>query len=258
VLSLRGALPEAKLGQLRRLVDRVVAELVRELAVRLRPALTGLATPRPSRRPGGPVDLPRTIRANLSTAKRAPGGGYTLVPERAVFRTRARRSADWHVIIVVDVSGSMEPSTIYSALVAAILNGLPALSVQLITFSTEIVDLTGHVADPLGLLMEVSVGGGTDIGKGLAYARERLTVPRRSIVALVSDLEEGVSVGRLLAEVRALAESGAHLLGLAALDDRGQPTFNRGIAEQVAAAGMPVAALSPLELARWIGERVRG
>ena len=45
----------------------------------------------------------------------------------------------------------------------------------------------------------------------------------RTIVALVTDFEEGVSVGGLLAEVRALAESGAHLLGLAALDDRGQP-----------------------------------
>jgi Mg-chelatase subunit ChlD len=175
-----------------------------------------------------------------------------------VFRTRGRRAADWHVSIVVDVSGSMETSTIYSAIVAAVLNGLPALSVRFITFSTEVIDLSGHVDDPLGLLLEIAVGGGTDIGKGLAYARERLTVPRRSIVAVVSDFEEGVSLGRLLAEVRALAESGAHLLGLAALDDRGQPAFNRGIAEQVAAAGMPVAALTPLELARWIGEKVRG
>jgi len=118
--------------------------------------------------------------------------------------------------------------------------------------------LLHRVDDPLGLLLEVAIGGGTDIGSGLRAARERLAVPSRTIVALVTDFEEGVSVGRLLAEVRALAESGAHLLGLAALDDRGQPDFNRGIAAQVAAAGMPVAGLSPLELARWIGERVRG
>jgi Mg-chelatase subunit ChlD len=183
---------------------------------------------------------------------------HALVPERPWFRTRTRRSADWHVSIVVDVSGSMEASTIYSAVVAAILNRLPALSVRFIAFSTAVLDLTDRVDDPLGLLLEIAVGGGTDIGAGLRYARERLTVPRRTIVALVTDFEEGVSVGKLLAEVRALSESGAHLLGLAALDDRGQPDFNRGIAAQVAAAGMPVAALSPLELARWIGERVRG
>jgi Mg-chelatase subunit ChlD len=258
VLSLHGALPEARLGQLRRLVDRIVAELVRELARRLRPALVGLAVPRPTRRPAGPLDLDRTVRANLHTARRGPDGGAVLVPERPRFRTRARRAADWHVTIVVDVSGSMEASTIYSAVIAAILNGLPALSVRFVTFSTEVVDLSGRVDDPLGLLLEVAVGGGTDIGAGLGYARQRLTVPRRTIVALVTDFEEGVSVGKLLAEVRALAESGAQLLGLAALDDRGQPDFNRAIAAQVAAAGMPVAALSPLELARWIGERVRG
>jgi Mg-chelatase subunit ChlD len=258
VLALRGALPEAKLGHLRRLVDKIVAQLVRELAHRLRPALVGLAVPRPTRRPGGPLDLDRTVRANLHTARRGPDGAAVLVPERLRFRTRGRRIADWHVTIVVDVSGSMEASTIYSALVAAILNGLPALSVRFVTFSTEVVDLSDRVHDPLGLLLEVGIGGGTDIGAGLRYARQRLAVPRRTIVALVTDFEEGVSVGKLLAEVRALAESGAHLLGLAALDDRGQPDFNRAIAAQVAAAGMPVAALSPLALARWIGERVRG
>jgi hypothetical protein len=29
------------------------------------------------------------------------------------------------------------------------------------------------------------------------------------------------------------------------------------VAEEVVAAGMPVAALTPLELARWIGEQIR-
>jgi hypothetical protein len=76
VLSLHGALPEARLGQLRRLVDRIVAELVRELARRLRPALVGLAVPRPTRRPGGPLDLDRAVRANLHTA----GGVPTTAP----------------------------------------------------------------------------------------------------------------------------------------------------------------------------------
>jgi Mg-chelatase subunit ChlD len=162
------------------------------------------------------------------------------------------------VFIAVDVSGSMERSTIYSALVAAVLHGVPALSVRLVTFSTEVIDLSDRVADPLALLLEISVGGGTDIGKGLAYVREQITVPSRSIVAVVTDFCEGGSVGRLLGEVRGLAGSGAHLLGLAALDDTGRPVYNKAIAEQVAAAGMPVAALSPAELAAWIGEKVRG
>ncbi|MFI9557324.1 DUF5682 family protein [Nonomuraea endophytica] len=257
MLALAGALPEARLAKLRPLVARVVAELTEKLARRMRPALTGLTTPRPTLRPGGPIDLRRTLRRNLHTARLTERGPEVVV-ERPVFRTRARRGADWHLHLCVDVSGSMERSTIYAALAAAVLHGVPALSVRFITFSTEVADLSDRVADPLSLLLEVSVGGGTDIGTALRYTRERLTVPRRSIVAVVSDFDEGVSVGRLLSEVRALAGTGAHTLGLAALDDQGKPVYNRAVAEQVAAAGMPVAALSPSELAAWIAERVRG
>ncbi|GAB3425672.1 vWA domain-containing protein [Flindersiella endophytica] len=256
VLSLAGSLPEAKLAALRRLADRIIEQLTRELANRMRPALGGMATPRPTRLPRGPLDLGRTLRANLHTARR-DGDRWLVVPERPIFRTRARRSADWDVWVVVDVSASMERSVVYSALVASILHGVPALSVRLVTFSDDVVDLSELVPDPLSLLLEVSVGGGTDIGAGLRYVRDRLRVPTRTIVALVSDFDEGSSIGRLLAEVRLLAESGAHGIGLAALDDEGAPAYNKAVAERVAGAGLPVAALSPGELAGWIGERVR-
>ena len=259
VLSLAGWLPESRLVELRRLVERVVAELTAELASRMRPALTGLAVPRPTRRPVGPLDLRRTVAANLRTARLTDDGGVTLLPDDLVFRTRVRRSADWHVHLVVDVSGSMESSTVHAAVVAAIFAGLPALSVRFTAFSTEVVDLSEHVADPLSLLLEVRVGGGTDIGGALRVARDQLVVPSRTMVVVVSDFEEGTSVGRLLEEVRALAAAGVALLGVAALDDAGAgPALNRAVAEQVVAAGMPVAALSPLELARWVGERIRG
>ena len=75
---------------------------------------------------------------------------------------------DWHLIFVVDVSGSMEASVIYSALVAAIFSALPAIDVRFFAFSTEVIDLSHSVDDPLALLMEVKVGGGTHIGLGLA------------------------------------------------------------------------------------------
>lgn len=73
----------------------------------------------------------------------------------------------------------------------------------------------------------------------------------------VSDFEEGYAIEGMLGEVRALVESGVICLGLAALDDRGAARYAVPIAEQVVAAGMPVAALTPLELARWIGDKIR-
>lgn len=181
-----------------------------------------------------------------------------VVPEHPVFATRASREADWRLILVVDVSGSMEASVVWSALTAAVLGGVPTLSTHFLAFSTQVVDLTDRVDDPLSLLLEVRVGGGTHIAAGLAHARSLITVPSRTLVVVVSDFEEGAPIGGLLGEVRALASSGAQLLGCAALDDTGTPRYSVPVAEQLVAAGMPVAALSPLALARWVGDRLRG
>ncbi|MEV5999401.1 DUF5682 family protein [Streptomyces griseomycini] len=256
VLRHAGGLPEARLAALRPLVRRLVDALTRQLATRLRPALHGTALPRPSRRPGGGLDLPRTLRANLATARRGPDGTVRVIPGRPVFRTRGRRAADWRLILVTDVSGSMEASTVWAALTASVLAGVPTLSTHFLAFSTEVIDLTGHVEDPLSLLLEVSVGGGTHIAAGLRHARELVTVPSRTLVVVVSDFEEGHPLGGLLAEVRALVSAGCHVLGCASLDDTGRPRYSTGVAGQLVAAGMPVAALSPLELARWVGEKI--
>jgi hypothetical protein len=258
VLSLAGGMPEHQLARLRPLVRRLIDELAKELASQLRPALAGLTTPRPTRRPGGRLDLARTLRANLAHTRRYEDGRTVVVPERPIFNTRAHRAADWRLILVVDVSGSMEASVIWSALTAAILGGVPTLSTHFLAFSTEVADLTDQVADPLSLLLEVRVGGGTHIAAGLAHARTLVTVPARTLVVVVSDFEEGYPLGGLLGEVRALASSGVHLLGCAALDDAGAPRYSVSITQQLVAAGMPVAALSPLALARWVGDRLRG
>jgi hypothetical protein len=258
VLSLAGGMPEQQLARLRPLVRRLVDELAKELATRMRPALTGLATPRPTRRPGGRLDLPRTLRANLAHTRRTADGRTVVVPERPVFSTRSRKEADWRLILVVDVSGSMEASVIWSALTAAVLGGVPTLSTHFLAFSTDVIDLTDRVDDPLSLLLEERVGGGTHIAAGLAHARSLVTVPSRTLVVVVSDFEEGYPLGGLLGEVRALAGSGVHLMGCAALDDTGTPRYSVPVAQQLVAAGMPVAALSPLALARWVGDRLHG
>lgn len=256
VLSLKGGLGEGSLGKLRALIRRVVDDLVRELAVRVRPALQGSTSPRATRRPSSTLHLARTVRENLAKVQQIDDD-VRVVPERLYFKQKSRRHMDWNIVLVVDVSGSMEPSVIYSAMMAAILSGVPWISVKFITFSTEIVDLSDHVHDPLALLLEVNVGGGTHIAKALRYARTLATNPRRTIVITVSDFEEGYSIDGLLAEVRSLVEAGVTCLGLAALDDRGAPRYAVPIAEQVAGAGMPIAALTPLELARWVGDKIR-
>ncbi|MDO5374401.1 MAG: VWA domain-containing protein, partial [Corynebacterium glutamicum] len=79
-------------------------------------------------------------------------------------------------------------------------------------------------------------------------------VPTRTAIIVVSDFDEYGPVVRLVQQVRNLAESGVHLIGCAALDDTGAAVYNVGVAESVAAAGMRVASLSPMQLARWVAE----
>lgn len=259
VLSYAGGMPEQQLARLRPLVARLVKELTDALAHRLRPALAGLAHPRPTRRPGGPLDLARTVRANLATARRDPAtGAVTVLPERPVFRTRARKAADWRLVLVVDVSGSMEASTIWAALTASVVAGVPALSTHFVAFSTEVVDLTDQVDDPLGLLLEVRVGGGTSIARGLRHARSLVTVPSRTLVVLISDFEEGVRWAPCCPRCGHSSTRAAMSSAAPRWTTRADRATRPHVAGQLVAAGMPVAALSPLELARWVGERMGG
>ena len=133
-------------------------------------------------------------------------------------------------------------------------NRLPARSIR---NTNSISRKPSRANDPLALLLEIEVGVGTHLAKALRYARGLVAVPQRTLVLVVSDFEEGHSVESLVGEVRQLVEAGVTCLGVAALDDRGAPRYAVPIAEQVAAAGMPVAALTPVELARWIGEQIR-
>ncbi len=258
VLSLAGGLPEQRAERLRKLAKKITDALAEQLAVRLQPALNGLASPRPSRRRARKLHLRRTVHDNLANAYRREDGKLRLIAKRLVFHSMSRREMDWHLTFVVDVSGSMTASVIYSAICAAVFAELPALSVRFLAFSTEVIDLSDKVVDPLSLLLEVQVGGGTRIGLGLAAARTGIKVPQRTLLVLVSDFEEGVSLGEMLSEIRALAGSGVRCLGLAALDDSGVARYHQGYANLAASAGMSVAAVGPEQLARWVGDQIRG
>ena len=258
VLSLQGALPDRELTLLRKLARRITERLAEQLANRLRPSLTGLSTARPTRRKSRRLDFARTLNANLDTAYRRSDGRVGIAPQQLIYRSPARRQMDWHLSFVVDVSGSMEASVIYSALMAAIFSSLPAIDVRFFAFSTRVIEFSDTVDDPLSLLMEIQVGGGTHIGLGLRAARDAIKNPSRTLVVLVTDFEEGVSVPEMLAEVRMLADSGAKLIGLAALDDNAKARYHTGNAAAVAGAGMAVAAVSPERLAQWVGDQIRG
>ena len=138
------------------------------------------------------------------------------------------------------------------------LAGVPALTTHFVAFSTEVIDLTDQVGDPLGLLLEVQVGGGTHIAAGLRHARVAGHRADPHAGRGGQRLRGGVPAGRP-ARPRSgrWSSRAATVLGCASLDDAGRPRYSVRSPRQLVAAGMPVAALSPLELARWVGEQVR-
>jgi Mg-chelatase subunit ChlD len=256
LMTLKDRADPAVQAKIREIARKVVDDIMRRLKARVETALSGTR----NRFASSPLknirnfDWRRTIRENL---KNYDSERRVLVAERLRFHARSRRRFPWTIILCVDQSGSMVSSVIYSAVMAAIIAGLPSLKLHLVVFDTAIVDLTDRASDPVEVLLSVQLGGGTDIGRAVTYCEQLIQQPTRTILVLVSDFYEGASPARLIAAVRRLAEARVTLLGLAALDERAVPDFDRGMAGRLADVGMKIAALTPERFAEWLAEVIR-
>ncbi|MFF2010540.1 VWA domain-containing protein [Streptomyces sp. NPDC058195] len=239
----------------RRIVESVVRQLLAALRPDVRRAFHGTRSRSPSRVPlARNFDFQRTVRASLAHYQPAE---RRLLIERAHFHSRTRRHMTrWQLILLVDQSGSMAGSVIHSAVTAACLWGLPGLKTHLVAFDTAVVDLTSDVTDPVELLMRVQLGGGTDIARAVEYGAGLVENPRRTIVALITDFYEGGDTFRLERAVRGLVEQGSTVLGLAALDEDADPSYDRATAGRLASAGARVGAMTPGRLAEFVAERL--
>ncbi len=240
----------------RKLVARVVRDLVERMRTDVRRAFSGALDRRRSTplRSARNLDLGRTVRRNL---RHWDPERRRLIIERPWFFARTRRfSEEWQVVLLVDQSASMLDSTIHAAVTAACLFGLPGVRPHLVAFDTSVVDLTADVTDPVELLMKVQLGGGTDIAQALRYGGQLVRQPRRTIVALITDFYEGGDPEALFREVHRLTEAGVTVLGLASLDERAEPDFDREVAAECARRGARVGAMTPGELAAFVAEAV--
>ena len=254
LLRIKGTISPALADGLRMLIARIVTDILQRLRRPMTTALTG-ARQRHRRSPHASArnfDWRRTIAANLGHAD--PQTGRLLVEEVRFMSRQRRHNVAWDIIIVVDQSASMASSLLHSAVMASILAALPGMSVRLILFDTSVVDVSHLVHDPVEILMTSQLGGGTDIANAVGYAAAQVTQPTRTVLALVSDFEEGGSVSSLVTRVRGLADSGVTMLGLASLTDDGAPWFDRTVADKLAAVGMRIAAMTPDRFADWLAE----
>jgi Mg-chelatase subunit ChlD len=257
VLRTKHLMNQEVLALARQLVKQVVEELMKKMATEVSNPFVGSLNRRQRSfvKMARNFDAETTIRRNLAHYDTATQRIYIQTP---YFNSRVRRQVDkWQIILVVDESGSMLDSVIHSAITASIFWGIKTLRTHLCIFDTAVVDLTQDCVDPVETLMQVQLGGGTDIGQALHYAQSLVDNPRRTIVILITDFFEGVSRNNLFAVTKSLCESGVTLLGLAALDNQANPAYNHEIAATMVQLGAQVGAMTPGELASWVAQKVR-
>jgi Mg-chelatase subunit ChlD len=257
ILHTKHLMSQKVLEMARVLVRRTIEQLMEKLSRPLQQPFLGAMDrrKRSNLKIAKNFDAKTTIRRNL---KHFDPESKRLVIQTPYFFSRVRRHVDrWQIIVLVDESGSMADSVIHSAVTAAIFFGIKSIRTHLVLFDTEVVDVTEHCSDPVETVMRVQLGGETDIGRALHYASGLVDNPRRTIVILITDFYEGAPADRLLSTAKKLLESGVTLLGLAALDDRAEPNYNRAMAEKFVAMGAHVGAMTPGALAEWVAQKVR-
>lgn len=244
------------LAMARELAAKVIRRLMEKLAKTVKRSFHGTRTRTRSRiKIAKNFDAKATVRKNLGTYDATEKRLYIRTP---LFVSRTRKHLEkWQIILLVDESGSMLDSVIHSAVTAACLWGLPSTKTHLCIFDTDVVDLTDRVTDPVEVLMKVQLGGGTDIGRAVAYAQGLVENPRRAIVVLVTDFFEGASGSVLVSRVKALCDQGTTVLGLAALDAKANPSYDKDMARALANVGAHVGAMTPGELVAFLAEKVR-
>lgn len=256
ILKTKNLMNQEVLAVARELVRKVVKDLMDKLAEEIRQPFSGVKdrNKRSLIKIAQNFNPKETIRRNL---KHFDGASRKLIIERPYFYSRrAQRINQWQIIIVVDQSGSMVDSVIHSAVTASIFHGLPFVKQHLVVFDTNVVDLTAESLDAVETLMKVQLGGGTDIGRAMEYARQLVETPERCLIILITDFFEGAPVQNLLTTVHKLISSRVKVLGLAALDYDCVPIYNKEIAEKMVRLGAEVGAMTPGELANWVAKCV--
>ncbi len=236
----------------RKIIDQVVQQLKEKMQIQVEQSITGAIrrdrhSPRPVFRN---LDINTTLRRNLVNYDPATG---KLLVEKVFFYAAERNKRPWHIIVLVDQSGSMLESAIFSAVMASIFHALPSLRTSLVLFDTQVVDLSGQVGQPVDVLMQVQLGGGTDITLGLQYANQLVREPGRTIVVLISDFYEGRDERDLVKQAEAMSQSGIRMIGLGALSYDARPDYCRSTAKKLRKTGMDILSCTPEKLAECMG-----
>jgi hypothetical protein len=255
ILSLSQAMPDETRETARMVVRKVVEKLQQQLAHPMQQAVRG-SIDRSARnlRPHlHEINWNRTILKNL---KHYQPEHKAIIPEQIIGYGRKRRQLK-DVFVLIDQSGSMAPSVVYAGILSCIMASMPSLHTHAIAFDTSVVDLSSFLQDPVALLFATQLGGGTDIGKAVAYVQPKIRKPEDTIMVLLSDLYEGGNEQELLSRVASIKQTGVQLICLLALNDQGSPAYSRTLAAKFAELDIPSFACTPEQFPRLMATALR-
>jgi Mg-chelatase subunit ChlD len=258
ILSLKNLVPEKSKEAVREYIRSVVVEIKRLFEQDLRRAVSSAI----NHREHSPVadfsaiDIKRTINRNL---RNFDVKKKRIIPDNFYFYERRKHSAEKTVILLIDESGSMADSAIYSGVMGSILASITALNTRIIAFDTDVTDLTEAAHDdPVDLLFGINLGGGTDINKAVSYGMQFIENPGKTVFFLISDLYEGGVEAKLLRNIEDIVESGVTFISLLALSDNGKPSYDENLAKKIAALGVPCFACPPEKLPLLLENAIKG
>lgn len=197
------------------------------------------------------LDIKKTIRYNL---KNYDIKNKTIFTDKLFFNQNIKKYNPYNIIILIDESGSMLDSVIYSSIMASIFANLPYLSIKLVIFDISVVDLSEHIKEPIDTLFKVQLGGGTNIAQALEYAKKITFAPDKTIVLLISDLFDSNDYKLMYKNANDIIESGSKLIVLTALDYNANSIYYKEAARYFSKIGAKVGALTPSKLSKWISD----
>ena len=248
-------MPQRTKATARKVITNVVRELEKKLSNPLRQSVQGalsraVRNPRPRYHE---IDWGATIKANPRHYQTAH---KTIIPERLVGFGR-RGQALKEIVLCVDQSGSIASSLVTNVF-GAVLASLKSVKTHMVVFDTAVVNLSENLHDPLDLLFSVQLGGGTDINLAPTYCQQLITRPTDTVLVLITDLYEGGNEREMIKCAAVLKAAGVNIVIILALSDNGAPSFDRRVAEQLAALGISSFACTPAKFPELMAKAIRG
>ncbi|MBK9271064.1 MAG: VWA domain-containing protein [Saprospiraceae bacterium] len=242
IIALREILPDRALHSAKNLVQKLVQQTEKKLKPKFSAAIRSSMIGRsrkihPSK---AQIDWSKTIGRNL---KHYIPDIQSVIPVDWYGKKRGTRLTE--IVLLVDKSESMIQSAIYCSIIGAVLASLPSIKTHLIFFDTAITDMTDLYNDPVEILFSVPMGGGTDIRLGLEYVRQKMRNLSRTILFVISDLDEGGPVKEMIQSFQFLLQSNCNIQCIVSMDDEGKPIFNETNGQKLANLGIPVFACAP-------------